>query len=74
MPPTPSIRQYSPDPILLKYSKSPNALKWPYLGRMLSELSDLKCVGFPAGPTIMRKLSLLNFDRIKLQVHNTCPF
>ena len=47
------------------------ALKWPYLGRILSELSDSKCVGFPAGPRSARTFfSLLNFDRFKLQIHN----
>ena len=71
MPPTPSTRQCSPDPILLKYCRSPNALKWPYLSRILSELNDSKCVGFPTGPRSAKKLSLLNFDCFKVQLHNT---
>ena len=37
MLPTPSTRQYSPGPILLKYCRSLNALKWPYLSQILSD-------------------------------------
>ena len=46
------------------------ALKWPYLGRILSELSDSMCVGFPAGPRSARKLSLLNFHHFRVRKHN----
>ena len=46
------------------------ALKWPYLGRISSELSDSKCVGFPAGPKSARKLNIPNFEHFKVRIHN----
>ena len=70
MPPTPSTRQYSPDPILLKYCKSPNVLKWPYLGRILSELNDSKCVGFPARSRSARKTVFHKLDRSTPHYHS----
>ena len=50
-----------------KYCRASRAQKWLYLSRNNSESSDSSCVGFPAGPTITRKLI---FDRFKVQLHN----
>ena len=52
----------SDSPVLLPPSKPStpkvlqvaNALKWPYFGRIKSELSDSSCLGFPVGPTIAK--------------------
>ena len=50
------------------------ALKWPYLGRILSELSDSKCVGSPAGPKSARKLiryrilTVLNYKYVTMTI------
>ena len=37
-------------PSTVKVLQVASALKWPQNGRILSELDDSKCVGFPAGP------------------------
>ena len=47
-----------------KYCRASRAQKWLYLSWNNSESSDSSCVGFPAGPTIVRKLSLLSLYTI----------
>ena len=60
---SPSTSQYS----LVRSRPAPQstagsrARKWLYLSQNNSESSDSSCVGFPAGPTIARKLKTLIF-------------
>ena len=42
-------------PVPPKYCRAPNARNWLYLSRILSDLDDSKCAGFPAGPKSERK-------------------
>ena len=56
---------------ILKILHASKTLKWPYLGRINSGFGDSSCIGFPAGPTIMRKLRSIGFLIASMYVNTT---